>query len=38
MARDDANQSTLKRDEHWLRLPVGAPVHRGSSRREVVDD
>jgi hypothetical protein len=38
MARDDADQTTPKRDEHWFRLPVGAPVHRGSSGREVVDD
>jgi hypothetical protein len=38
MARDDADRYTLKRDEHWLFLPVGAPAHRGSSRRKVVDD
>lgn len=26
--RPEADQSTLKRDEHWFRLPVGAPVHK----------
>jgi hypothetical protein len=36
--RDDGNQYTLKRDEHWFRFPIGAPAHRGSSRRVVVDD
>jgi len=28
MAKDTGDQYTLKRDEHWFRLPVGAPVHK----------
>lgn len=28
MPRDTADQYTLQRDEHWWRLPVGAPVHK----------